>query len=63
MQQAWGPWVAECVDMIDGKGTQRHWKYPGSYSEQPEIDLVIYRVIRMRWVELVNEQMKKDGKL
>jgi len=62
MQEAWRPWVAECVDMMDGKGTQRHWKYQGGYADQPALDLVIYRVIRMRWVELVNERMEAESK-
>jgi len=47
--------------MMDGKGTQRHWKYPGGYAEQPAVDIIIYRVIRGRWVELVNEQMKAEA--
>lgn len=63
MQEAWRPWVVECVDMIDGKGTQRHWKYPGAYADQPAVDLVIYRVIRSRWVELVNEKIEAESKL
>ena len=61
MQEAWRPWVVECVDMIDGKGTQRHWKYPGAYADQPAVDLVIYRVIRSRWVELVNEKIRAEA--
>lgn len=55
---AWGPWVAECADMMDGKGTQRHWKYPGAYADQPARHTMIYRVIRGRWVELVNAANK-----
>lgn len=49
--------------MIDGKGTQRHWKYQGAYADQPAVDLVIYRVIRSRWVELVNEKIEAASKL
>jgi len=48
--------------MIDGKGTQRHWKYEGGYADQPAIDIVIYRVIRSRWVEMVNERMEAETK-
>jgi len=58
MQTLWGPWVTECIDMLDGKGTQRHWKYPGAYDDQPEVDLEIYRIIRCRWVELMNEKLR-----
>jgi hypothetical protein len=60
MQVAWGPWVAECVDMMDGKGTQRHWKYEGAYGDQPALDVDIYRIIRGTWVDLVNEKMKAE---
>lgn len=61
VQTAWRPWVMECVDMMDGKGTQRTWKYPGAYGDQPAIDVLIYRVIRGRWVELVNAELTKGA--
>ena len=44
--------------MLDGDGTQRHWKYPGAYSDQPAQDVLIYRVIRSRWCELTSDKMK-----
>jgi hypothetical protein len=55
---AWSPWVVELVGFLDGKGTQRHWKYRGAYADQPALDMAIYRIIRGRWVELRNEDMK-----
>jgi hypothetical protein len=61
MELLWGPWILEELDMIDGKGTQRHWKYPGPYSEQPAIDVDVYRAIRAKWVELTNEELKRQA--
>jgi len=43
---------------MDGKGTQRRLAWPGSYKDQPAIDLQIDRIIRGRWVELVNEMQE-----
>jgi len=53
----WGCWVDDCVSLMDGDGTYRHWKYNGAYADQPWIDLQIYKVIRKRWVELRNDDM------
>lgn len=44
--------------MMDGDGTMRHLKFPGSYSEQPALDIEIYRIIRGEWNRLRNEDMK-----
>lgn len=55
---AWGPWVYELTEMIDGDGAMRHLPEPGAYREQPARDMMIYAVIRSRWVERRNEQMK-----
>ncbi|OHE63849.1 MAG: hypothetical protein A2001_01420 [Treponema sp. GWC1_61_84] len=58
----WGPWVDECVDMLDGKGTQRHWKYGSAYADQPAADVRIYRIIRLKWVDKMNADIKaKSG--
>jgi len=46
--------------LLDSEGAFRHWKHPGSYEEQPWIDIQIYKVIRGRWVELMNEKIKND---
>ena len=54
----WACWVDECFDLMDGKCTQRHWKYPGSYEEQPAFDLDVYRVIRNKNVELINAKVE-----
>jgi len=55
---AWGPWVREMLEMIDGKGTLRHLPEPGAYREQPARDLLIYNVARGRWVERINQSMR-----
>lgn len=46
---------------MDGDCTFRHWKWPGAYSEQPWIDIQIFNVIRAKWVELKNADMKNQG--
>jgi len=58
----WGRWVVECIMLLDGDGTFRHWKYPGAYNEQPWIDIQIFQVIRGKWVEMKNEEMKGSVK-
>jgi hypothetical protein len=58
--QLWSPWIGECVMFLDGKGTFRHYKYPGSYSQQPFIDIQIYKVIQQKWIQLTNNKMKED---
>lgn len=61
----WSPWIQTAVDLLDGDGTFRHWPYPGARSDQPEFDLDVYRLIRNRWNELRNEDMRHgaDNKL
>lgn len=54
---AWGPWVYECIEMMDGKGTMRHLPEPGAYREQPARDMLIYAVIRGQWVRRMNEKL------
>jgi hypothetical protein len=56
----WDCWIADCLDLMDGDGAFAHWHYPGSHSEQPDIDLQIYNVIRNKWNELRNDEMKKS---
>lgn len=60
--QRWGPWVQDCVSLLDGDGTFHHWKYAGAYADQPWIDLQIYQMIRKRWVELRNDEMNSRYK-
>jgi len=54
---AWGPWVFECVEMLDGDGAFAHLPEPGAYREQPARDMMIYSVIRGQWVKRRNEEM------
>jgi hypothetical protein len=58
----WFMWVEDCVMLMDTDCTFRLWKYRGSYSEQPYIDLQIYKVIRAKWVTLKNETNEKAMK-
>lgn len=58
----WLPWIVEVMDFLDGDGAIRHLKYPGSYSEQPYFDMCVFRIIRNRWNELRNQEIKAIGK-
>jgi len=55
---AWSPWVRDMADMIDGKGTMRHYPCDGGYKAQPARDMLIYNIARVRWVERMNEKMR-----
>lgn len=57
LMRQWGPWVQDCISLLDGDGTFRHWKYAGAYADQPWLDLQVYQVIRKRWVELRNDEV------
>jgi hypothetical protein len=57
--EAWAPWVCEAVVFMDGDGAVRHWKYEGSYADQPAFDQSVYSRIRSRWIELRNEDLKR----
>jgi hypothetical protein len=46
--------------LLDGDGTFRHWKFPGSYSEQPAFDIHVYQIIKAKYVELVNEKIEQE---
>ena len=53
---------SDCVTLLDGDGTQRHWKYEGSYVEQPWLDTEIYQVIKSKWNQLRNEEVARKTK-
>jgi len=53
-------WVRDCLILLDGDGTFRHWKYPGSYLEQPAFDIHVYQIIKARYVELQNEKIERE---
>lgn len=59
LMQQWVPFINDVLMLLDGEGTFRHWKYSGAYADQPYIDIVIYRIIQNRWVELKNEEMQR----
>ena len=58
----WGPWVRDCMMLLDGDGAFRHWKYSGAYADQPSLDLQVYTTIRQKWVELKNKDMEASTK-
>jgi hypothetical protein len=46
--------------LFDGDCAFRHWKYPGSFSQQPAFDIQVYREIQRSWVPLRNEQIRQE---
>lgn len=58
----WEPWIIECLElMLDGYGTFRRFRYDLPLDEQPWIDLLIYRAVRRRFLELRREDAETDG--
>ena len=60
--RAWGPWVVDCIRMLDGDGAYAHLPYSPVYMRNPAYDMTVYDVIRSRWNELRNEDMKKAAR-
>jgi hypothetical protein len=58
----WAPWVNMALDLMDGKGTFSKWNYPGERAAQPAYDMEVLRVIRQRWVNLMNKRMEEKAK-
>jgi len=57
----WEPWISECIElMLDGYGTFRRFRYDLPLDQQPWMDLLIYRAIRRRFLELRREDAE-DG--
>lgn len=54
----WGPWVADCLQLLDGDGTYARFKYAGSLADQPAFDLSVYDLIKAKWNTLRNQEMK-----
>lgn len=52
----------ECVDLMDGDGTFRHFPYDGARRNQPWYDMDVLNTIRREWCTLKNaEQSAKLG--
>ncbi len=60
--QDWAQWVMETIEFMDGDGAMRRYKYGNNYSEQPALDVEIYRRIRGEWIRHRNEGMKAKVK-
>jgi len=43
---------------MDGDGTFRRFRYDLPYNEYPMVDMLVYRVIRAKIVEIRNEEIK-----
>jgi len=55
---AWGPWVHDMAQMIDGDGAWAHYPCAGGLFDQPARDMAIYGIAKNRWVERRNQDMK-----
>ena len=44
--------------MLDGEGTYRTMLYAGGLAEQPALDMTVMDVVRSRWNELRNREMR-----
>lgn len=53
----WIPWIDDCLSMMDGDGTFRHFFYGGSLNDQPFVDMDIYKTIQRKWNELRNDEL------
>ncbi len=51
----------ECLDCMDSDGALRHFPLPGARREQPAFDMDVLRIVRQRWVELMNEKINPKG--
>lgn len=61
--EAIGPWVRDCIRLMDADGAFAHFKYPGELADQPAVDMEIFAVVRSTWCELRNAEMEaKYGK-
>ena len=63
IKRKWEPWILECVEfMLDGAGTFRRFRYDLPLDEQPRIDLLIYRIVRAKYMSLMRAKQKgSDG--
>lgn len=54
-----GPWVRDCVRLINGDGCFGHYPKAGALEDQVSLDMSIYDVIRCRWNELRNAELQQ----
>jgi hypothetical protein len=52
MMEYWYPWIDEATMLMDGFGAFWAFKYGTNYSEQPFIDIQIYKIIRNKRIEM-----------
>lgn len=57
--EAVGPWVGDCIRLMDSEGSYGHFKYDGQLGDQPALDMQVFDAIRSRWCELRNDEMEK----
>jgi hypothetical protein len=61
--EALGPWVQDCIRLMDSDGAYAHFKYDGQLADQPALCMDILDTVRSKWCELRNREMEsKYGK-
>lgn len=54
-----GPWVQDCVRLLDGNGAFIHFRYGDVLSDQPDVDMQIFDIVRAEWNRMRNEESEK----
>ena len=50
--------MRDCLRLLDGDGAYAHYMYDGGLAGQPAFDMQVYDIIRHKWNELRNEEIK-----
>lgn len=45
---------------MSSEGAYAHFKYPGELADQPAFDMDVFDIIKSRWCELRNQEMKAE---
>jgi len=53
-----GPWVQDCIRLMDSDGAYAHYKYGGELGDQPALDMMVFDAIRSVWCECRNKDME-----
>lgn len=56
--EALGPWVQDCIRLMDSDGAYAHFKESGELGDQPAFDMQVFDAIRNKWCELRNAEME-----
>jgi hypothetical protein len=58
-----GPWVQDCLRLMDSDGAYIKYKESGELADQSELDMKVFDCIKSKWCEMRNKEMEsKYGK-